>query len=118
MQTLAPGTPTPVPTPTSDVPMLAPNAAPQIIAVSMNRSVASAGQILRGAVTTSSNVASVEMRVVTYSVPMTKTAVGHFIVAYAVPKLPFFLRKTYTLQIIARNTAGLETSRDVPLTIR
>lgn len=58
------------------------------------------------------------MRIASYSIPMTKTGVGHFTVAYPVPSLPFFLHRTYTLAVIARNTQGVEASRELPITIR
>jgi hypothetical protein len=71
-----------------------------------------------GTVTASVSVASVEIRIASYSIVATKTAPGLFRVSYVVPNLPFFLRKTYDVKVIARNTRGDQTSREVPLTIR
>jgi hypothetical protein len=70
-----------------------------------------------GRVTTSSNVASVEVRIATYSVVMQKTGVGAFAIDYSIANVPFFLRGTYTMHVIARNTAGDRDERTIPLTI-
>ena len=70
------------------------------------------------AVLASSNVASIELRVGGYSMGMTKTDVGHFELTTQVPSIPFFMSHNVTLQIIARNTAGLAAEQDVPLQIR
>jgi hypothetical protein len=56
---------------------------------------------------TSSNVASVELRIGGYGAAMTKTDVGRFEAALIVPMLPFFVKRVVMLQIIARNTAGI-----------
>lgn len=98
--------------------MAAPDAPPQILSYELSSSVVSPGQTLSGRVYTSSNVASVEARVAGYSISMAKTGVGAFSVAYTVPNIPVFFRKTYTLSIIACNTAGATDVRSVPITIR
>ena len=72
---------------------------------------------MTGHVTTSSNVASVEVRIATYSIVMQKTGVGAFAIDYSVADVPFFLRGTYTMHVIARNTAGARDERAIPLTI-
>jgi hypothetical protein len=43
---------------------------------------------------------------------------GRFALSYTVPDLPFFFKKTYDMVLIARNTAGTQTRRTVPITIR
>lgn len=76
------------------------------------------GQLVTGSVVASSNVASVEARVSTYSMPLTKVGVGCFMLSGSVPRLPFFLRnRTYTVYIIARNTRGDAVTQTLRVTI-
>jgi hypothetical protein len=81
-------------------------------------SVVRPGQHISGRVLTTSNVASVELRVATYGVVMRKTGVGTFSFDYVLGNLPFFLRGTYSMRIIARNTGGVTSERTLPLTIQ
>lgn len=106
----------PMATPT--VLMLAPDAAPQILAVRLSSTTPHAGDALDVKVLTSSNVASVELRVGGYGASMSKTDVGRFEMTSTVPRLPFFMSHNLTLQIIARNTAGVAVSQNVPLQVR
>jgi hypothetical protein len=94
------------------------DAPPQILSLSISTPVAHGGQIVSGTVETSSNVASVEARIAGYSSTMQKIGVGKFALSYRVPRLPFFLHKTYMIQVIARNTRGQAVSTAVPITIR
>lgn len=75
------------------------------------------GDTLWGKVLTSSNVASVEVRVATYGVGLQKVGVGRFTLAYRLGSIPFFVHGTYPMRIIARNTRGDVAERDLPLTI-
>jgi hypothetical protein len=95
-----------------------PNAPPRILGMSLSTPVAHGGQIVSGTVETSSNVASVEARVGGYSSTMQKIGVGKFRLSYRVPRLPFFLHRTYNIEIIARNTRGDAVHTSVPITIR
>jgi hypothetical protein len=76
------------------------------------------GEHISGRVVTTSNVASVELRVATYGVVMQKTGVGTFSLDYVLGNLPFFLRGTYSMHIIARNAGGDKSERTLPLTIQ
>jgi hypothetical protein len=98
--------------------MAKPDAPPQIVSLSLSTRVASAGEVVRGTVQTSSNVASVQAKIGDYAAPMRKVGVGRFTLAYRVPNLPFFLRKTYMIQVIARNTGGMSVSTALPITIK
>ena len=100
------------------IPIRAATAAPKIVSVTMSQSTMHPGQTISGMVVTSSNVASVEVRIVTYSIDMQKTGVGRFAMAYTVPNIPVFLRGHYTMQVIARNSAGERDTRAIPITIR
>lgn len=114
--TLPTSLPSPMATPT--VLMLAPDAAPQILWVGLSSTTPHAGDTLAITVLTSSNVASVELRVGGYGSGMTKTDVGHFELSSQVPRLPFFMSHSLKLQVIARNTAGVAAEQDVPLQVR
>jgi hypothetical protein len=95
---------------------LPPSAPPRILDVQI-ASVVHPGQRISGRVVTTSNVASVELRVATYGVVMQKTGVGTFSLDYQLGDLPFFLRGTYSMRIIARNAGGDRSERTLPLTI-
>jgi hypothetical protein len=110
--------PSPTPLATPAVLMLPSDAPPQILWISLSSTRPRAGDTLTVAVLTSSNVASVELRVGGYGSGMTKTDVGHFSLASTVPKLPFFMGHNLTLQIIARNTAGMVVQQNVALQVR
>jgi hypothetical protein len=98
--------------------MLAPDAAPQILYVHLSSSSPRAGDTLSVVVLASSNVASVEIRIAGFSVNLPKTGVGHFEGSNAVPKLPFFMSHNFTLDVIARNTAGASAEQRLPFQIR
>lgn len=109
--------PSPTPVATPAILLLAPDAAPQILWVNLSSTAPRAGDSLKITVLTSSNVASVELRVGGYGAGMTKTDVGHFESTAQVPRLPIFMSHQLTLQIIARNAAGAAVQQSVPLAI-
>ena len=96
----------------------APEAPPRILSATLSRSVASPGDVVSGTVITSSNVASVEARVADYGQSLSKTGVGVFRLTYQVPNVPTFFRRTYSIEVIARNTRGESASLALPITIR
>jgi hypothetical protein len=98
--------------------MLPPDAPPQILWIALSSTAPHTGDTLSVTVLTSSNVASVELRVGGYGSGMNKTDIGHFQLASTVPKLPFFMNHRLTLQIIARNTAGVAAQQSVSLNVR
>lgn len=77
-----------------------------------------AGEHVTGSVTTSSNVASVELRLAGYSMTMRKIGVGAFATTYVIPDIPVFLKRTYDLQVIARNVDGTQDTQSIPIDIR
>lgn len=96
----------------------APDAPPRILAMSISTPVARGGDVVSGTVQTSSNVASVEARIAGYATAMQKIGVGRFALTYRVPNLPFFLHRTYTIEVIARNSRGDAVRSSVPITVR
>lgn len=107
-----------VPVPLPTILMLQPDAPPRIMLCQVSSTTPRAGDTLSSLVLTSSNVASVEMRVGTYGLPLNKTGVGRFEGSYSVPTLPLFAPHRFTLRVIARNTAGVATEQGVELQIR
>jgi hypothetical protein len=94
------------------------DAPPRILSMSISTPVAHGGQVVSGTVQTTSNVASVEARIGGYSSVMQKVGVGKFVMSYKVPHLPFFLHRTYNIEVIARNSKGEAVRSSVPITIR
>ncbi|MGC2128867.1 MAG: hypothetical protein WA629_02115, partial [Candidatus Aquilonibacter sp.] len=66
---------TPPPTPSQDVLRAAPNAAPRIVAVHIDKQTVRSGETISGTVETSSNVASVEARIAAFSISVPKVGV-------------------------------------------
>jgi hypothetical protein len=108
--------PTPLPTPT--ILMLAPDAPPQILWTILSSTTPRAGDTISGTVLTSSNVASVELRVGGFGMNATKVDVGHFEWSFTVPKLPILSSHTFALEIIARNAAGVIARRSTTVKVR
>jgi hypothetical protein len=108
--------PTPVATPT--ILMLPPNDPPQIVWYSLSSTTPHAGSVLSVIVLTSSNVASVELRIGGFSINLPKTDVGHFEGSYPVPNIPFFVSHKLTMLVIARNTAGIATEDRIAMHFR
>ncbi len=97
--------------------LAAPHAPPRIIAVALSASRVHSGDIVFGHVRTTSNVASVEVRVEGFSTVMLRRSIGDFILNYAVPMLPPWLHRTYPVQVIARNVDGVRETRTLEVTV-
>lgn len=116
-----PVSPSPVVTPPKlavKVPRLPPDAAPQILAVAVSETTVQPGDTVSGRVVTTSNVASVQARIGGYAMTLEKTGVGRFALTYKVAPLPWFIRGTFTMRVIAKNTRGDAVERTIPLTVR
>lgn len=110
--------PSPLPTPLPTPLVLPPDAAPQILAVQLSDPVFHGGETVSAIVVTSTNVAAVEIRLSGHAMRLPRTDFGIFQITYQVPRVPFWMRKTYTAQVVAMNTAGAEASRDVSVSLR
>jgi hypothetical protein len=121
---VTPATPVQTSVPAAPVPKhvailrLPPNAPPQILSVAISETTVHSGDTVSGTVLTTSNVASVEVRVASFGRGLSKAGVGRFTLTYPVGNLPFFIRGTYAMRVIARNTAGASTETSVPITVR
>jgi hypothetical protein len=100
------------------VPRLPSEASPQILTVAMSETTVRPGDRIFGSVITTSNVASVEVRIGGYGASLTKVGVGRFELSYTVAPLPWFVRGTFAMQLVARNPHGDATTRVIPLTVR
>lgn len=106
--------PTPLPTPLA----LPDDAPPQILAVHLSDPVFHSGELVTGTIITSTNVAAVEIRMMGRSHRIPRADFGVFEMSYTIPSVPFWLRKTYTAQVVAMNSAGLQTEEDVTVSLR
>jgi hypothetical protein len=97
---------------------MSPDSPPQILAISISETTVSPGDSVSGSVVTSSNVASVEARIGGYAVSLSKVGVGRFALTYKVMPLPWFIRGSFTMRVIARNTRGDAVARAIPLQVR
>jgi hypothetical protein len=96
-----------------------PHGYPAIKSVSISTTQIHAGRPVHGDVETSDNVRYVEVRVDYHSVAMRQYGPGKFSLDYTVPWwLPPWLRHGYDLQVIARSIDGVETVRDIAITVR
>jgi hypothetical protein len=91
---------------------------PRIFNVEVSTRDVHAGQTVLGHVTTSYDVASVEARVVGFSALLDKRGAGDFSLNYTLPSMiPSFLHGRYVVNVIARTTEGVATTRELPVTL-
>jgi hypothetical protein len=91
---------------------------PQILSMWMSQHEARRGDVVQGRVRATSNTASVEVRVGGYSTVMKKIDAQTFVCSYRVPWLPFFLHRSWTVRVIARNVDGVAREQDTEIAIR
>jgi len=96
----------------------APHEPPGIVRIDMPERVVSVGQLVRAAVYTTSNTASVEARIYGYGMPLQRVGVGYFRFAFRIPEVPFFLKRAWPVQVIARNVDGRRASRRVMIAVQ
>ena len=95
----------------------APDAAPRIVALWMNSASIVPGSQWFGRIATTTNVASVEIRTESFSFNATRVAFGQFIFSQHVLDIVPQYKRPYTLSVIARNAAGTEDARLIPITL-
>ena len=91
---------------------------PQIRAVWLSSLALERGATWSGEISTSSNVASVEVRTDSFSFSVPRRHVGTFVFSYEIPDLPPYLRRPFVLHIVARNAAGQASDEILPIEIR
>lgn len=92
-----------------------PNAPPRILALWMNTTQLVPGHDWFGRIATTTNVASLEIRTESFSFNATRTAFGQFVFRQHILDIVPEYKRAYTLLVIARNTAGAEDARDIPI---
>lgn len=96
----------------------APDDPPRILHAWISETAMHQGDVVRGRVETTSNVASVEIRVESLGRSLPRPRYGLFVGEFRVPAVPAFLHRRYTLQILARNAAGRIDRAYVPIELR
>ena len=94
------------------------SARPTISAVWLSSLTLLRGDTWSGEISTSSNVASVEVRTDSFSFSVPRARIGDFAFSYPIPDLPPYLRRPFTLHIVARNAAGDASDEGVPIEIK
>ena len=87
-----------------------PNAPPRFIQVWVSQTLVHGGDVVHAHIRTTSNVASVEVRVANQGISLPRDDYGSFRMDYTVPSLPFFFHGQHAVEIIARNAAGVAVS--------
>ncbi|MGH7327295.1 MAG: hypothetical protein ACREJX_02985 [Polyangiaceae bacterium] len=77
-----------------------------------------AHDLARVRVTTTTNAASVEARIESYGRALRRASAGQFVGALRVPTLPPFLRRSFALRFIVRNSLGISTQEAVEVQLR
>lgn len=98
--------------------LLPADAPPQILAIQLSDPVFHGGELVTGTIITSTNVAAVEIRLMGKHARIPRTDFGVFQMSYKMPRVPFWMRKTYTAQVVAMNSAGVEAERDITVSVR
>jgi hypothetical protein len=99
------------------VPIAANDAPPKIVAIVQSPVRLQGGASMTFDVTTSSNVASVELRAQSFGSSMKRTKIGKFTFSSMVPPLPPLVPHTFAVSFIARNSAGVSVTQTITTTI-
>lgn len=103
----------PLPTPAA----LAPDAPPQIIAVKLSDMTFHSGETITGTVVTSTNVSSVTVTVLGHTAAVPQTSAGVFTMTQKIPTIPFFMRGTYTAEVVALTASGQRAEQNVTVSV-
>ena len=95
-----------------------PQSTPRILALWMNETTIPSGSDWYGRIVTSTNVASVEIRTESFSFVAERTNFGEFSFRQHVLDMVPYYKRHYMLDVIARNAAGTQTERLVPVEFR
>jgi hypothetical protein len=93
----------------------APNDPPRILAFATNETTIAPGTDWTGRIATTTNVASVEIRTESFSFNATRIAYGQFVFRQHVLDIVPQYKRAYTLHVIARNAAGVQDVRLIPI---
>ncbi|MBV9149016.1 MAG: hypothetical protein JO024_04065 [Candidatus Eremiobacteraeota bacterium] len=108
-----------MPSPWPSAVVAAASAPPRILGIWLSSLTIAPGSTLDGAIATTTNVASVEVRTAAFSINSLHVAPGQFRFHTRVLELPPLARlHTYTLDVIARNTAGVAQVEQASLAMK
>ncbi|MBV8727326.1 MAG: hypothetical protein JO233_06040 [Candidatus Eremiobacteraeota bacterium] len=93
-------------------------APPAILAVDLAPARLRVGDWWSGRIVTTTNVASVEVRWPFFAFSAPRKAPGFFAFRFHAIDLPIIYRRPYTVEIVARNTPGDATQRNVIIDFR
>lgn len=94
------------------------SAAPEILAVDLSPTHITRGMWWSGRIATSTNVASLEVRWPFFTFAAPRRSSGQFVFRFHVIDLPTIYRRPYTVEIVARNTSGASTQKNVVVDFR
>ena len=106
-----------MPSPWPRAAVTAPNAPPRILALWLSSDRIVPGRDWSGRIATTTNVASVEVRTESFSFNATRVDYGQFVFRQHVLDIVPQYKRPYVLEVIARNAAGVETERDIPIAL-
>lgn len=98
--------------------VLANDVPPRMLAMRFTSLDVARGTRWAGAFVTSTNVASVEVRTPLFSIDVPRTSYGRFAFDVDVVDLPPIFVRGYTLEVLARNSAGAIAAEELPFRIR
>lgn len=106
-----------MPNPWPHAAVAAPDAPPRILALWLSSDRIAPGHDWSGRIATTTNVASVEVRTESFSFNATRVGYGQFVFRQHILDIVPQYKRPYVLAVIARNAAGVEAERDIPVTL-
>ncbi|MBV9276869.1 MAG: hypothetical protein JOZ97_01390 [Candidatus Eremiobacteraeota bacterium] len=94
------------------------DAPPEMLAIDIRPMHVTPGDWWAGKIVTSTNVASLEVRWPFYTFSVPRSAPGKFAFRFHAIDLPIVYRRPYTVEFVARNSAGATTQRNVIIDFR
>jgi len=91
---------------------------PTILRIELSDDAPHSDELLVGRVFTTTNVDSVIVRFARLQLRFARNGPGEFRLGYVVPDVPFFLKRTYTVSVLAVTADGRTTSVDAPFSLR
>lgn len=97
--------------------LAAPDDPPRIFSVEISDDTPGSGERVSGKVVTTTNVAAVRASLEGITIGFRREDAGVFTVSYTVPRIPFFLKRGYTLEITAETTGGRTATAQLPIRV-
>ncbi|MBV8490143.1 MAG: hypothetical protein JO199_06390 [Candidatus Eremiobacteraeota bacterium] len=91
---------------------------PRIYSIVVNTASAGNGDVVQGTVHTNATVVGVRVQIASIHVDLAKAGPGNFTMRTTLAGIPFFIRGTFPVSVIARDAAGRTAQRVVSFTVR